>query len=381
MHEDFKYFVGSEDVEQRRSQQMEVYPMKISIVDTSPVLAGSTAAEAYKLTLDLAAQADQLGYSRYWMAELHGVPSNASTSPEIAIAAIASRTSNLRVGSGAVLFNQRSPYRVAETFVQLNAMFPGRIDLGLGRATAGPLLDFALQSSRQAVATPEPYDDKVVELLHWFDGFEDGHPFAQVPFFDGVAGRPKTWILGSSPASAVVAARLGLRYAFAANLNPGAAHTAMATYRKEFQPSPFSTGLQSPYSILGVSVVCGETEEDALRADAGGEVVRRLAATGRLAPNGVPTTADALDQLGGLPQPYHYTPGRWPMNIAAAPDRLRDILQSMAAEVEADEVIIQDLIAQPEDRLTSYRLLAESFDLRGNRQESISTTTGGTAHV
>ncbi|MGW1707722.1 MsnO8 family LLM class oxidoreductase [Streptomyces sp. NPDC002206] len=369
-----------EDVEHRRSQQMEVYPMKMSIVDTSPVLAGSTAAEAYKLTLDLAAQADQLGYSRYWIAELHGVPVNASTSPEIAIAAIASRTSNLRVGSGAVLLNQRSPYRVAETFVQLNAMFPGRIDLGLGRATAGPLLDFALQSSRQVVATPEPYDDKVVELLHWFDGFEDGHPFAQVPFFDGVAGRPETWILGSSPASAVVAARLGLPYTFAAFLNPGAAHIAMATYRKEFQPSPFSTGLQSPYSILGVSVVCGETEEDALRAQSGGEVVRRLASKGRL-PNGVPTTADALDQLGGLPQPYRYTPGRWPMSIAAAPDRLRDIVQSMAAEVEADEMIIQDLIAQPEDRLTSYRLLAESFDLRGNRQESVSAATGGAAHV
>lgn len=354
--------------------------MKISIVDTSPVLAGSTAAEAYKLTFDLAAQADQLGYSRYWIAELHGVPTNASTSPEIAIAAIASRTSNLRVGSGAVLFNQRSPYRVAETFVQLNAMFPGRIDLGLGRATAGPLLDLALQSSRQAVATPEPYDDKVVELLHWFDGFEDGHPFAQVPFFDGVVGLPETWILGSSPASAVVAARLGLPYTFAAFLNPAAAHIAMATYRKEFQPSPFSTGLQSPYSILGVNVVCGETEEDALRAQSGGEVVRRLASTGRL-PNGVPTTADALDQLGGLPQPYHYTPGRWPMSIAAAPDRLRDVLQSMAAEVEADEMIIQDIIAQPEDRLTSYRLLAESFDLPGNRRESISATTGGAAHA
>jgi luciferase family oxidoreductase group 1 len=353
---------------------------KISIVDTSPVLAGSTAAEAYKLTFDLAAQADQLGYSRYWIAELHGVPTNASTSPEIAIAAIASRTSNLRVGTGAVLFNQHSPYRVAETFVQLNAMFPGRIDLGLGRATAGPLLDLALQSSRQAVATPEPYDDKVVELLHGFGGFEDGHPFAQVPFFDGVVGLPETWILGSSPASAVVAARLGLPYTFAAFLNPAAAHIAMATYRKEFQPSPFGTGLQRPYSILGVNVVCGETEEDALRAQSGGEVVRRLASTGRL-PNGVPTTADALDQLGGLPQPYHYTPGRWPMSIAATPDRLRDVLQSMAAEVEADEMIIQDIIAQPEDRLTSYPLLAESFDLRGNRRESISATTGGAAHA
>ncbi|MGW0770687.1 LLM class flavin-dependent oxidoreductase [Streptomyces sp. NPDC002076] len=146
-----------------------------------------------------------------------------------------------RRGRGPDELNQRSPYRVAETFVQLNAMFPGRIDLGLGRATAGPLLDLALQSSRQAVATPEPYDDKVVELLHWFDGFEDGHPFAQVPFFDGVAGRPQTWILGSSPASAVVAARLGLPYTFAAFLNPAAAHIAIATYRTCPSGAPTTT--------------------------------------------------------------------------------------------------------------------------------------------
>jgi hypothetical protein len=122
-------------------------------------------------------------------------------------------------------------------------MFPGRIDLGLGRATAGPLLDLTLQSSRQAVATPEPYDDKVVELLHWFDGFEDGHPFARVPFLDGVVGLPETWILGSSPASAVVAARLGLPYTFSAFLNPAAARIAVATYRKEFQPSRFRGSL------------------------------------------------------------------------------------------------------------------------------------------
>jgi luciferase family oxidoreductase group 1 len=355
--------------------------MKVSIVDTSPVLAGSTAAEAYRTTRELADLADQVGYSRYWMAELHGVPTNANTSPEIAIAAVASRTSNLRVGSGAVLLNHRSPYRVAETFVQLNAMFPGRVDLGLGRATAGPLIDFALQRSRTAIAADEPYEDKVVELLQWFDGFDRDHPFEQVPFFDGVAGRPETWILGSSPASAVVAARLGLPYTFAAFLNPAAAHTAMATYRKEFRPSRFSTGLQRPSAMLGVNLVVGETEKDALRAQAGGEVVRRTVARGAI-PKGVPTTADALAQLGGLPQPFSYTPGRWPTSIAAAPERMRDVLESMAAEVEADEIIIQDLIAEPSDRLTSYRLLAESLDLRGKaEQQSISTTSGGTTHA
>jgi luciferase family oxidoreductase group 1 len=355
--------------------------MKLSIVDTSPVLDGSTAVEAYQTTRELADLADQVGYSRYWMAELHGVATNANASPEIAIAAVASRTSSLRVGSGAVLFNHRSPYRVAETFVQLNAMFPGRIDLGLGRATAGPLIEFALQRSRATSEANEPYEDKVVELLQWFDGFDNDHPFQQVPFFDGVTARPETWILGSSPASSVVAARLGLPYTFAAFLNPAAARTAMATYRKEFRPSRFRTGLQRPYAMLGVNVVVGETEADALRAQAGGEVVRRMAARGTI-PKGVPTTADAIEQLGGLPQPFSYTPGRWPSSLAAAPDRMRDTIESMAAEVEADEIIIQDLIAQPNDRLTSYRLLAESFDLRAHaKQQSVSTTPEGTTHV
>jgi luciferase family oxidoreductase group 1 len=352
--------------------------MKISIVDTTPILAGTTAVEAFQLTLNLAGLADQLGYSRYWMAELHSAPSNASASPEIGIAAVAARTSNLRVGSGAVLVNHRSPYRLAETFVQLNAMFPDRIDLGLGRATRGPVIDFALQRSRRAAEADEPYEDKLVELLHWFDGFDDDHPFAQVPIFPGLAGRPQAWILGSTPGSAVVAGRLGLPYCFAAFLNPAAAHTALVTYRKEFRPSQFASGLQSPYTMLGVNVVCGETEEDALRAQAGGEVVWRLARTGRR-PGAVPATVDAISQLGGLPKPYYYTPGRWPMCIAAAPDRLRDTLQAIADEVEADEVTVQDFIAEPGYRLTSYRLLAEAFGLRGNTEQKPASVNSGSA--
>lgn len=339
--------------------------MRVSIVDTSPVLAGSTAVEALRTTAELAELADHAGFSRYWLAELHSLRTNASTSPEVAVAAIAAKTTNLRVGSGGVLLNQRSPYRVAETFLQLHAMFPGRIDLGLGRATSGPLIDFALQHYRRAALAEESYEGKLVELLQWFDGFPEGHPFAPVPFFDGVAGRPEPWVLGSSPASAVVAAHLGLPYCFAAFLNPAAVQTSLMTYRREFRPSSLRTGLTSPYSMVAVNVVCAETEKQALRVQAAGELVRRLAATGRL-PNGVPSTADALDQLGGPPKATRYILGRWPRGIAAAPERLRDLLEAMVAEVKADELMIQDLIATPSDRLASYRLIAEAFDLRGN---------------
>src|SRR2546428_8348590 len=172
-------------------------PLKISIVDTSPVLAGATAVEAFRTTAELAELADHAGFSRYWLSELHGLPTDANTSPEVAVAAVASRTSKLRVGSGGVLLNHRSPYRVAETFLQLHSMFPGRIDLGVGRATSGPLIDFALEHSRSAIPSEESYEGQLVELLQWFDGFPDDHPFAQVPFFDRAAGRPGPWILGS----------------------------------------------------------------------------------------------------------------------------------------------------------------------------------------
>ena len=278
------------------------------------------------------------------------------------MAAVATETSNLRVGSGAVLLNHRSPYRVAETFVQLDAMFPGRIDLGLGRATSGRVIDLALQQSRSTIAAGESYEDKVVELLHWFDGFDDGDPFAQVPFFEGVRGRPELWILGSSPDSAVLAARLGLRYCFAAFLNPLAAQASLGLYHKEFRPSQFDDGVTSPYSMLALNVVCGETEERARWVQAPGELVRRLAATGTL-PRGVPTSADAVDQLGGLPKRTEYVKGAWPRSVAAAPERLREILHAMVSEVGADELTVQDLIASPADRLASYRLIAESLSL------------------
>src|SRR2546428_11100725 len=139
-------------------------PLKISIVDTSPVLAGSTAVEAFRTTAELAELADHAGFSRYWLSELHGVPTNANTSPEVAVAAVASRTSNLRVGSGGVLLNHRSPYPVAETFLQLHGMFPGRLDLGVGRARSGPLIAFAVQHSRSAVLSEDSYEGKLDEL-------------------------------------------------------------------------------------------------------------------------------------------------------------------------------------------------------------------------
>jgi luciferase family oxidoreductase group 1 len=291
------------------------------------VLAGSTAVEAFRTTIELARLADQAGFSRYWLSELHGVRTNAGATPEIAVAAVASRTTNLRVGSGGVLLNHRSPYRVGETFLQLHAMFPGRIDLGIGRATSGRLINFALQQTRSAVLPEESYDDRIAELLFWFDGFDDDHPFAKVPFFEGVAGRPEPWILGSNPSSAIVAARLGLAYCFAAFLNPAAAQVSLATYRREFQPSPFRVGLVEPYSMLGVNVVCAETEREALRVQAPGELVRRLAGAGHL-PNGVPSPTHAIEQLGGPPEPTRYVPGSWPRSVAAAPARLRSLLEA-----------------------------------------------------
>lgn len=308
-------------------------PMKISRVDTSPVLAGSTAIEAFRTTVELAQLVDRAGFSRYWLSEQHGVVTNAGTTPGVAVAAVVSRTSNLRVGSGGVLLNHRSPYRVAETFLQLQAMFPGRIDLGIGRATSGRLIDFALQQTRSAVLAEENYEGQVVELLHWFDD----HPFAKSPFFEGVAGATGAMDPRLEPVqcSRGRAPRPGLLLRLP---EPRRGAGQPGDISPGVRSSPFRAGLAKPYSMLGVNIVCGETEKEALRVQAPGELVRRLAGVGYL-PNGVPSAAAAIDQLGGPPGPTHYVPGSWPRSIAAAPARLRELLEAMVAEVEADELI------------------------------------------
>ncbi|MGH6782893.1 MAG: MsnO8 family LLM class oxidoreductase, partial [Sphingomonadaceae bacterium] len=237
--------------------------MKLSIVDLSTIKPGETASDALAQSLDTARNADALGYHRIWFAEHHMAPAQASHHPELLIAAAGTQTQRIRLGSGAVLMNHYSPFKVAEMFKQLDAMFPGRIDLGMGRATAGPVIDMALRRDRNA----QPVDDhsaQVSEAVAWLhQAFPAGHPFAGKQMMPTVATLPENWLLGSSPGGAQLAARIGIGYSFAGFINPQAAAFALRNYREHFIATPFGSG--TPRAMLGVNVSVGEDAEHGQR--------------------------------------------------------------------------------------------------------------------
>ena len=214
-------------------------PIRLSVLDQSPIAEGSTGAQALRNTIDLARLADALGYHRYWVAEHHGGPMLAGASPEVLVGPIAAATSGLRVGSGGVMLPHYSPLKVAESFTMLAGLFPGRIDLGLGRASGtDPLTTFALQPDRRQAA-PDDFPQKLAELLAYLDDdLPEDHPFARLgATLPGRPERPEPWLLGSSPQSAIWAAQLGLPYAFADFINRDGAEIA-AAYRAQYAPGP-----------------------------------------------------------------------------------------------------------------------------------------------
>src|SRR3954464_7093762 len=225
---------------------------RLSVLDQSPVSEGSTGTDALHNTLDLARLADELGYQRYWVAEHHGTPGLASAAPEVLIGPLAAATSRLRVGSGGVMLPHYSPLKVAENFSALSGLYPGRIDLGLGRApgTDGMTM-YALQRDRREAA-PDDFPQQLAELLGYLNGnLPESFPFARLAAtLPGLPERPDVWLLGSSPQSAIWAGELGLPYSFADFINPQGAEIA-ALYRERFTgprpPAPRALrGLAAP---------------------------------------------------------------------------------------------------------------------------------------
>src|SRR5258708_16676803 len=232
----------------------------LSVLDLSTVDAGSSSGQALQNTIKLAQRADRIGYTRYWLAEHHNSSMLASSTPEIMIGHVAQATERIRVGSGGVMLPNHSPLKVAETFRVLEALFPGRIDLGLGRAPGtDPLAALALRRSRDT--TPDDFPALLTELLAFFDDdFPADHPFAAVRATPPAVETPPIFLLGSTDFSYPVAASLGLGFAFAHHINPEPAVPALRAYRREFVPSSRN---HAPQPILAVSVVCADTDDDA----------------------------------------------------------------------------------------------------------------------
>ncbi len=336
--------------------------LRLGVLDQSPIAQGSSAAQALRNTLDLALLADERGYGRYWVAEHHASPMLAGASPEVVIAAIAATTSHgLRVGSGGVMLPHYSPFKVSETFSALSGLFPGRIDLGVGRTdgTDDPVTVFALQRDRDHRA-PEDFGDQLVELLAMLDGaLPSEHLFASLPsLLPGRPERPEPWLLGSSPQSAQWAAELGMRYAFADFINPGGGAEIVRRYREAFVASE---RLAEPHAVVAVWALCADDDEQAERLAASARMVTMLSRRGK--PTAVPPVETALRfmqrrSLGASPD----VALRKRM-LRGAPDRLRGDLERLAGDYGTDELLVVTVIYEHAARRRSYELLADAFSL------------------
>src|SRR4051794_12771487 len=329
--------------------------MRISVLDQSPISEGSSGPEALRNTIDLAQLADELGYHRYWVAEHHGGAMLAGPSPEALIGPIASATGRIRVGSGGVMLPHYSPLKVAETFSVLSGLFPGRIDLGIGRAAGtDPITTQMLQRDRSR-AMPDDFFDQLAELIAYLeDRFPPDHPLRRLAALPGLPESPELWLLGSSPQSAIWAADIGLPYAFADFINNDGAPIA-SLYRERFADAE---RLPTPRTAVAVWAIAADTDEEAERLAYSSRMAMTLLRRGRLIP--VPPVEKAerfLKSEGLLDRP----PGR--RLVLGAPATVRAGLEAVAAEYGAEEVIVVGITFDHEARRRSYELIAEAFGL------------------
>ena len=337
--------------------------MRLSVLDQSPIAEGSTGVDALRNTLDLARLADSLGYHRYWVAEHHGGPMLAGASPEVLIGPIAAATERLRVGSGGVMLPHYSPFKVAETFSLLAAMFPGRIDLGLGRASGtDPLTTFALQRDRNH-PSPDDFPQQLAELLAYFDdGMPDEHPFQRLAAV--LPGRPELpvpWLLGSSAQSALWAAQVALPYAFADFINPYGAEIA-ALYRERFAAAGHATESRT---AVAAWVLCAETEDEAQRLASSSRMTLRLLRRGELIPVPPPERALAFLARDAGERRDRSARGSVPGRraIVGDPGQVRSGIEQLADEYGAEEVIVVTITYDHDARRRSYELIAAAMDL------------------
>lgn len=332
--------------------------LRFSVLDQSPIAAGSNASTAVAETIALARAGEDLGYHRFWVAEHHASSTFAGAAPEILVAALTTATRRIRLGAGGVLLPHYSPFKVAEAFSVLAALAPGRIDLGIGRATGSDAIAArALQRDRQMAGSRNDFPGQLAELLAYFGDeprFPETHPFAKLRDLlphGGIA--PGLWLLGSSADSARLAGEAGLPYVIADFINPHGAQLA-AQYRASFRPS---ASLPSPYVIAATAAICAEDSATASDLRYPIIMVMALMFRGEIIP--VPSVADAKAWAARNPddaQPI--------MRITHGDKRqVRDGLAKLAADYEADELMMVNILPDSASRHASYRLIAEAFGL------------------
>jgi luciferase family oxidoreductase group 1 len=333
-------------------------PIPVSILDVAPIISGASSAQALRNSLDLARFADARGFTRYWFAEHHNSGGIASTTPEIMIAQVARETTHLRVGSGGVMLPNHSPLKVAESFRLLEALYPQRIDLGIGRApgTDG-MTALALRRSQEHLQADD-FPQQLGELLAFANGtFPDAHPFRTITAYPDDVPLPPIWLLGSSGFSTQLASMLGMGFAFAHHINGAAAIPAMTSYRQNFTPSP---EFPQPHAILAVSAILADTDAEANDLALSVQFAFLKLQQGRtgalLSPEEVqayPLGAFERQQMAAIRD----------RAFVGSPATVRESLMPLIEATQADELMVLTMVHDHAARVRSYDLLAEMFEL------------------
>jgi luciferase family oxidoreductase group 1 len=317
-----------------------------SILDLSPIVEGGDAGQALRNTIDLAQHAERWGYHRYWLAEHHNIPAVASAATSVVICAVASKTSRIRVGAGGIMLPNHAPLVIAEQFGTLESLFPGRIDLALGRAPGSDQV--TARALRRLPSDADTFPRDVLELVTYFQAPASQH----VRAIPGAGLTIPIWILGSSLFGAQFAAELGLPYAFASHFAPALMMDAIALYRQRFRPSAFA---RQPHVMLGVNVVAAETDAEARRIFTSHQqafVNLRRGTLSRLPPPNEQFVNElAVHELSEVEQTLS-------MSMVGSAATVQSALQRFIDRTQADELIVVSQIYDHATRLRSYELTA-----------------------
>ncbi|WP_163558473.1 LLM class flavin-dependent oxidoreductase [Halomonas sp. NO4] len=321
----------------------------LSVLDLAPIRQGGTAADSFRESVALARLAERLGFSRYWLAEHHGIDGIASAATAVLIGHVAGATSTIRVGSGGIMLPNHPPLVVAEQFGTLETLYPGRIDLGLGRAPGSDAATMAALR-RDPYAGVEDFPQRLAELQGFLEEAEPGQRVRAIP---GQGTRVPLWLLGSSGYSAQLAAREGLPFAFAAQFAPGYLHQALRLYRDQFRPSAV---LERPYALVGLPVIAAESDA---RAEFLATTARRKFLN---LIRGAPTRSlPPVETLDWTPRERAQVEQFLGAAVIGGPESVRDGLEAFLERTGADELMLATDVFAAENRLASYEIVAEAW--------------------
>jgi luciferase family oxidoreductase group 1 len=326
-------------------------PVVFSILDLAPICIGSTAATSFRNSLELAQCAEQWGYHRYWLAEHHNIPGIASAATSVIIGHIAGGTKTMRVGAGGIMLPNHSPLVIAEQFGTLESMYPGRIDLGVGRAPGGDMLT-ARALRRNLNGSIDSFPSDVRELISYFQKPAEDSFVRAIP---GAGLNVPVYLLGSSDFSADLASQLGLPFAFASHFAPEYLHAALDLYRRHFEPSK---QLEKPYAMVGVNVFAAETDEEAKRLFT--SLQQQFLRLRRNEPTEVPPPVESMDKVWTLAEQSMMNKSlRY--SVVGSPETVKKGIERVLEETRADEIIATASIYDHKARLRSFEIAADVF--------------------